>query len=111
MKRIEAIIQPYKLEEVRKSLLAIGINEITITEVRDFGKQEGHKEVYRGDEYKVDYLLKIRIETIVPQHLAPKVISIIMKNAQIGEKGSDKILVSNVNNVSQTFSTEIEESV
>jgi len=106
MKKIEAIIQSSKLEQVRGSLLEMGINEMTVTEVRDFGRQEPHTEVYRGSEYKVDYITKVRIETVVPQHLANKAISIIKKNVQTGKTGSDRIFISNVNDVSQVYADE-----
>ena len=111
MKKIEAIISPSKLEDVRESLLEMGIHGMTVTEVRDFGRQEAHTEVYRGTEYKVEYLLKVRVETVVPQHLAHKAISIMMKNGQTGKTGFDSILVSNVNDVSQVYPNGTGESV
>ena len=103
MKRIEAIIQSSKLEEVRESLLKAGIKGMTVTEVHEFGSRETHTEVYRGSEYKVEYLTKVRVETVVPQRLANKAISIMMDKGQTGKTGSDKILVSNVNDVSQVY--------
>jgi nitrogen regulatory protein P-II 1 len=106
MKRIEAIIQTSELEEVRESLMEAGIHGMTVTEVRDFGKQESHTEVYRGTEYKVEYLTKVRVETVVPQRLAHKAISIMMEKGQTGKTGSDRILVSNVNDVSQVYTEE-----
>jgi|WetSurMetagenome_2_1015567.scaffolds.fasta_scaffold59988_5 nitrogen regulatory protein P-II 1 len=111
MKKIEAIISPSKLEVVRESLLKIGIQRMTVSEVRDFGRQEAHTEVYRGSEYKVEYLIKVRVETVVPQHLAHKAISIMMKKGQSGKTGSDSIFVSNVNDVSQVYTNGTGESV
>jgi nitrogen regulatory protein P-II 1 len=84
---------------------------MTVTEVRDFGRQEAHIEVYRGTEYEVEYLIKVRVETVVPQHLAHKAISIIMKKGQKEKTGSDSILVSNVNDVGQVYPNGTGESV
>ena len=111
MKKIEAIISPSKLEDVRESLIEMGIHGMTVTEVRDFGRQKAHTEVYRGTEYKVEYLIKVRVETVVPQHLAHKAISIMMKKGQTGKTGFDSILVSNVNDVSQVYPNGTGESV
>jgi nitrogen regulatory protein PII len=111
MKKIEAIISPGKLENVREALSSAGIQGITVTEVRDFGKQKEHKEIYRNSEYEVSYLIRFKLEAIVPQHLAPKAVSIIVKWGYSGKKEHDKIFISSVNNVSQVYPNGTGESV
>lgn len=96
MKKIEAIIKPFKLEDVRDGLSEIGIKGMTITEVKGFGRQKGHTEIYRGAEYVVDFLPKIKIEVVVPDSLAQKVVEVIMKNARTGKIGDGKIFVYDV---------------
>ena len=93
MKKIEAIIKPYKLEEVKEAILKQGVSGMTINEVKGFGRQRGHKEVYRGAEYVVDFVPKIKIEVVVPTDLAPKIVETIRENAYTGKIGDGKIFV------------------
>jgi len=96
MKKIEAVIQPHKLEEVREALKNIGIDGMTITEVRGHGRQKGHKEIYRGMEYHVDLLPKIKIETVVADSRSEEVIQAIATSARSGKIGDGKIFVFEV---------------
>ncbi len=96
MKKIEAIIQPHKLEEVKEAIKAIGIDGMTVSEVRGHGRQKGHKEVYRGMEYQVDLLPKIKIEMVVPSARADEVIRTLMTAARTGKIGDGKIFVFDV---------------
>ncbi len=98
MKKIEAIIKPFKLEEVRDALAEIGIKGMTISEVKGFGRQKGHTEIYRGAEYVVDFLPKIKIEIVVPDSMVEKAIEVIIKNAKTGKIGDGKIFVYDVQN-------------
>lgn len=93
MKKIEAIIKPFKLDEVKSKLNEIGIHGITVTEVKGFGRQKGHTELYRGAEYVVDFLPKVKIETVVPDQLAANVVEVIMASAHTGRIGDGKIFV------------------
>src|SRR5271169_3146978 len=96
MKKIEAIIQPFKLDEVKESLKAIGIDGMTITEVRGHGRQKGHKEVYRGQEYNVDLLPKVKIEVVVPSARKDEVVRALSFAARTGKIGDGKIFVYEV---------------
>jgi nitrogen regulatory protein P-II 1 len=96
MKKIEAIIQPHKLEEVKEALKAIGIDGMTITEVRGHGRQKGHKEIYRGMEYQVDLLPKIKVELVIPDTRYDEVIQTLVKSAHTGKIGDGKIFVFEV---------------
>ena len=96
MKKIEAIIKPFKLEEVKDALAAIGIEGMTVTEVKGFGRQKGHTEIYRGSEYTVDFLPKIKLETVVTDELAEQAVAAIIKAAKTGKIGDGKIFLSNV---------------
>ncbi len=96
MKKIEAVIQPFKLEEVKEALKAIGIDGMTISEVRGHGRQKGHKEVYRGMEYQVDLLPKIKIEIVVPSARAEELIRTLVAAARTGKIGDGKIFVFDV---------------
>jgi nitrogen regulatory protein P-II 1 len=96
MKKIEAIIQPHKLEEVKEALKAIGIDGMTITEVRGHGRQKGHKEIYRGMEYQVDLLPKIKLEMVVPDARMEEVIQTLVTSARTGKIGDGKIFVYEV---------------
>ena len=96
MKKIEAMIKPFKLDDVRESLSDIGISGMTITEVRGFGRQKGHTELYRGAEYMVDFLPKVKLEVVVPDELVDQCIEAIMETAQTGKIGDGKIFVYNV---------------
>jgi nitrogen regulatory protein P-II 1 len=96
MKKIEAIIQPFKLEDVKEALKAIGIDGMTITEVRGHGRQKGHKEVYRGQEYQVDLLPKVKLELVVPAARLEEVLKSIVTAARSGKIGDGKIFVYDV---------------
>lgn len=96
MKRIEAVIQPHKLEDVKEALKAIGIDGMTITEVRGHGRQKGHKEVYRGMEYQVDLLPKVKIEMVVADARQEEVIRTLVSSARTGKIGDGKIFVYDV---------------
>jgi nitrogen regulatory protein P-II 1 len=93
MKKIEAIIKPFKLSDVKTALNEIGVQGMTVTEVKGFGRQKGHTEIYRGSEYTVDFLPKIKIETILPDNLADQAIQVIIKAAKTGKIGDGKIFV------------------
>ncbi|MBI5605401.1 MAG: P-II family nitrogen regulator [Deltaproteobacteria bacterium] len=99
LKKIEAIIKPFKLDEVKDALNELGIKGMTITEVKGFGRQKGHTEVYRGAEYVIDFLPKVKIEIVVDQDLAGKVIEAIQKAAKTGKIGDGKIFVFPVEDV------------
>ena len=99
MKLITAIIKPFKLEEVRESLDKIGITGMTITEVKGFGRQKGHTELYRGAEYVIDFLPKIKIEIVVSEDLAQEVIDSIIEKANTGKIGDGKVFVSEISQV------------
>ena len=96
MKKIEAIIKPFKLDDVREALSDIGITGMTVTEVRGFGRQKGHTELYRGAEYMVDFLPKVKLEVVVPDELVDQCIEAIIETAQTGKIGDGKIFVYNV---------------
>jgi nitrogen regulatory protein PII len=96
MKKVEAIIKPFKLEEVKDALGEVGIEGMTVTEVKGFGRQKGHTEIYRGSEYTVDFLPKIKLELVVPDNSVETAISAIIKAAKTGKIGDGKIFVSNV---------------
>ncbi|HXG34071.1 MAG TPA: P-II family nitrogen regulator [Bryobacteraceae bacterium] len=96
MKKIEAIIQPFKLEDVKEALKTIGIDGMTVSEVRGHGRQKGHKEVYRGQEYEVDLLPKVKIEMVVPSARAEEVIRTVIQSARTGKIGDGKIFVYDV---------------
>jgi nitrogen regulatory protein P-II 1 len=99
MKKVEAIIKPFKLDEVKDALVEIGIGGMTVTEVRGFGQQKGHTEIYRGTEYVIDFLPKVKIEIVVKDEDVEKVIQTIMKTAQTGRVGDGKIFVIPVEEV------------
>jgi nitrogen regulatory protein P-II 2 len=96
MKIVMAIIKPFKLEEVRDSLTSIGVHGLTVTEVKGYGRQKGHTEIYRGAEYAVSFLPKIKIEVAVSNDLVPKVIDAITGAARTGQIGDGKIFVSSI---------------
>ena len=99
MKKIEAIIKSSKLDEVKEGLNAIGINGMTVTEVKGFGRQKGHVEVYRGTEYEVNFLPKIKMEVVVPDSTMDTVISTIVQKAKTGEIGDGKIFIYSLEDV------------
>jgi len=94
MKKIEAIIKPFKLQEVKDALNELGIQGMTVTEVKGFGRQKGHKEIYRGSEYTVDFLPKIKIDTVLPDDLIQPAVEAILKAAKTGKIGDGKVFVS-----------------
>jgi nitrogen regulatory protein P-II 1 len=94
MKKIEAIIKPFKLEEVKDALAEVGIEGMTVTEVKGFGRQKGHTEIYRGSEYTVDFLPKIKVEIVVADSAAAAVLGAIVKAAKTGKIGDGKVFVS-----------------
>jgi nitrogen regulatory protein P-II 2 len=99
MKLVTAIIKPFKLDEVREALSAIGVQGITVTEVKGFGRQKGHTELYRGAEYVVDFLPKVKIEAAVPDQLLEQTIEAVEKSANTGKIGDGKIFVFNLEQV------------
>jgi nitrogen regulatory protein P-II 1 len=99
MKKIEAIVKPFKLDEVKNALTKIGVQGMTITEVKGFGRQRGHTEVYRGAEYTIDFIPKIKIDLIVSDELVPQVIETIERAARTGKIGDGKIFLSSVEEV------------
>jgi nitrogen regulatory protein P-II 1 len=96
MKKIEAVIKPFKLDEVREALSEIGVSGLTVTEVKGFGRQKGHTELYRGAEYVVDFLPKVKVEVVVPDSLVDKAIEAVVKAARTGKIGDGKIFVTDV---------------
>jgi nitrogen regulatory protein P-II 1 len=110
MKKIEAIIKPFKLDEVREALSEIGVAGLTVTEVKGFGRQKGHTELYRGAEYVVDFLPKIKMEMVVPESLLESAIDVITKAAHTGKIGDGKIFVSSVEQVIRIRTGETGES-
>jgi len=99
MKKIEAIIKPFKLDEVREALSEIGVTGLTVTEVKGFGRQKGHTELYRGAEYVVDFLPKVKVEVVVIDSLVDKAMDSIVKAAHTGKIGDGKIFVTDVSHV------------
>jgi nitrogen regulatory protein P-II 1 len=96
MKKIEAIIKPFKLEEVKDALAEIGVEGMTVTEVKGFGRQKGHTEIYRGSEYTVDFLPKIKVEVVLADALLDSAVAAIVKGAKTGKIGDGKVFVTNV---------------
>ncbi len=99
MKKIEAIIKPFKLDEVKNDLQSIGISGMTITEVKGHGRQKGHKEIYRGAEYDVDLIPKIKIEVVVADEMSDRVVDALMRSARTGKIGDGKIFIQGVDDV------------
>ncbi|HEY9165571.1 MAG TPA: P-II family nitrogen regulator [Candidatus Kryptonia bacterium] len=99
MKKIEAIIRPFKIDDVREALIEIGIKGMTITEVKGYGRQKGHTEMYRGSEYQIDFLPKMKIEIIAPDDSVNKIVETIIKSAKTGQVGDGKIFIYPVEEV------------
>ena len=99
MKKVEAVIKPFKLEEVREALSEMGVTGLTVTEVKGFGRQKGHTELYRGAEYTVDFLPKVKIEVVLTDDLVDKALEAIIGAARTGKIGDGKIFVTNVEQV------------
>lgn len=99
MKKIEAIIRPFKLDDVKEALVEEGVRGLTITEVRGYGRQKGHTETYRGSEYRIEFIPKIKIEIVVEAQKVEKVIEAILKTAKTGQVGDGKIFISDIGDV------------
>ena len=99
MKMVEAIVKPFKLDEVKEALTKVGIQGMTVEEVKGFGRQKGHTELYRGAEYSVDFLPKVKIQVLVPDDKAAEVVQVITDAAKTGKIGDGKIFVTNVEEV------------
>ncbi len=107
MKKIEAIIKPEKLDDVKDGLARLGIKGMTVTEVKGFGRQRGHKEVYRGAEYQVDFVPKVKIEVVLDSEMVPQAIAVIQDKARTGKIGDGKIFVTSVETVVRIRTGEI----
>ena len=93
MKKIEAIVKPFKLEDVKEGLSTLGVKGMTVSEVKGFGRQKGHSEIYRGAEYTVDFVAKVKIEVVVHDDLCDKVVEVILEHAKTGKIGDGKVFV------------------
>jgi nitrogen regulatory protein PII len=93
MKKLEVIIKPFKLEEVKEALAEIGVEGMTVSEVKGFGRQKGHTEIYRGSEYTVDFLPKVKIEVVVADSLVTRAVDVILKSAKTGKIGDGKVFI------------------
>ena len=96
MKKIEAIVKPFKLEEIKDALAEVGVEGMTVIEVKGFGRQKGHTEIYRGSEYTVDFLPKIKIEVVLPDEQADEAVTAIIKAARTGKIGDGKVFISTI---------------
>ena len=110
MKKVEAIIKPFKLDDVKEALTGIGIIGMTVSEVRGFGRQKGHTELYRGAEYVVDFLPKVKVEVILQDSLVDRAIEAIVKAARTGKIGDGKIFVTTVERVVRIRTGELDDS-
>ncbi len=110
MKKIEAIVKPFKLDEVREALSEIGVTGLTVTDVKGFGRQKGHTELYRGAEYVVDFLPKVKVEVVVGDSLLERAIEAIVKAARTGKIGDGKIFVTSVEQVIRIRTGETDEA-
>ena len=110
MKKIDAVVKPFKLDEVREALSEIGVSGLTVTEVKGFGRQKGHTELYRGAEYVVDFLPKVKIEIVVADDAVEQAIEAIIKAARTGKIGDGKIFVTSVEQVVRIRTGETNES-
>ena len=99
MKKVEAIIKPFKLDKVREALSELGVTGLTVTEVKGFGRQKGHTELYRGAEYVVDFVPKVKVEVVVADSLVERAIEAVLKAARTGKIGDGKIFITNVEQV------------
>jgi nitrogen regulatory protein PII len=98
MKKIEAIIKPFKLEDVKEALSSLGVQGMTVSEVKGFGRQKGHTEIYRGSEYTVDFLPKVKLEIVLPENQISAAVDAIVKAAKTGKIGDGKVFVSSIEN-------------
>jgi nitrogen regulatory protein P-II 2 len=110
MKLVIAIIKPFKLEDVRDALMALGVHGLTVTEVKGFGRQKGHTEIYRGAEYAVSFLPKIKIEVVVPSGTVDKAVEAIVRTARTGQIGDGKIFVSPIDHAVRVRTGETDDS-
>jgi nitrogen regulatory protein P-II 1 len=110
MKKIEAVVKPFKLDEVREALSDIGVTGLTVTEVKGFGRQKGHTELYRGAEYVVDFLPKVKVEVVVADKLVDQALEAIVKAARTGKIGDGKIFVTTVEQVIRIRTGETDEA-
>ncbi len=110
MKKIEAVVKPFKLDEVREALSEIGVTGLTVTEVKGFGRQKGHTELYRGAEYVVDFLPKVKVEVVVSDKLVEQAIEAIVRAARTGKIGDGKIFVTTVEQVIRIRTGETDEA-
>jgi nitrogen regulatory protein P-II 1 len=110
MKKIEAIIKPFKMEEVKAALMELGIQGLTVSEVKGFGRQKGHTEIYRGSEYTVDFLPKVKVEVVVTDTQVNSVVDALLKAARTGKIGDGKIFVSAVEKVIRIRTGEVDEA-
>jgi len=110
MKKIEAIIRPFRIDDVREALAEIGVKGMTLTEVKGYGRQKGHTELYRGSEYQIDFLPKIKLEVVVPDRMEDQVVEAILKTARTGQVGDGKIFVFNVEDAVRVRTGEAGES-
>ena len=110
MKKVEAIIKPFKLDEVREALSGIGVAGLTVTEVKGFGRQKGHTELYRGAEYVVDFLPKVKVEVVVGDSMVDQVVDAVVRSARTGKIGDGKIFVTAVEQVVRIRTGETDEA-
>ena len=110
MKKVEAVIKPFKLDEVREALSAIGVAGLTVTEVKGFGRQKGHTELYRGAEYVVDFLPKVKVEVVVGDTLVDQVVEAVTRAARTGKIGDGKIFVTGIEQVVRIRTGETDEA-
>jgi len=99
MKKVEAVIRPFKLDEVKEALVEEGVRGLTITEVRGYGRQKGHTETYRGSEYRIEFVPKIKVEVVIEDSQLEKVIDAVLRTAKTGQVGDGKIFISDVSDV------------
>jgi nitrogen regulatory protein PII len=99
MKKIEAIIRPFRIDDVREALGEIGVKGMTLTEVKGYGRQKGHTELYRGSEYQIDFLPKLKLEIVVADKMVEQVVDVILKAAKTGQVGDGKIFISTIDDV------------
>ena len=99
MKKVEAIIKPFKLDDVKEGLSALGVKGLTVSEVKGFGRQRGHKEVYRGAEYHVDFVSKMKIEVVMESNLVPEAVKMIQEKSRTGQIGDGKIFITPIEEV------------
>ncbi len=110
MKKIEAVVRHFKLEDVKSAITEAGVQGMTVTEVRGFGRQKGHKETYRGAEYIVDFMPKVKIEVVVADDLEEKIVEAIVNSARTGQVGDGKIFITNIEKIIRIRTGEVDES-